>query len=216
MNSIEVLDLEGELASVSADLRDRAADTLESGKVLFLPNYGFHVTDAERKLLSPSIVNKSKNVSYDPRTGSVGGTTLAESDADTLRDMIARFSNFAQELLLTLIPRYQDGTIRARTSFRPVEIEGRVTSWRKDDTRLHVDSFPSAPTKGKRILRVFANVNPEGRSRVWRLGEPFEQMARRFLPSIKRPLPGSAALLKVLHVTKTERSEYRPYHAPAA
>lgn len=208
MNSIEVLDLEGGLASVSADLRDRAADTLESGKVLFLPHYGFHVTDAERKLLSPSVVNKSKNVSYDPRTGSVGGTTLSGPDADTLRDMIARFSNFAQELLLTLIPRYKDGTIRARTSFRPVEIEGRVTSWRKDDTRLHVDSFPSAPTQGKRILRVFANVNPEGRSRVWRLGEPFEQMARRFLPSIKRPLPGSAALLKVLHVTKAERSEY--------
>ncbi|HET7237830.1 MAG TPA: Kdo hydroxylase family protein, partial [Terrimicrobiaceae bacterium] len=192
MNSIEILDLGRGLASISADLQDRAADSLESGKVLFLPHYGFQVTDAERNLLSPGVVNKSKNVSYDPRTGAVGGTALAGSDADLLRDMIARYSNFAQDLLLTLIPRYKDGTIRARTSFRPVEIEGRVTSWRKDDTRLHVDSFPSAPTSGKRILRVFANVNPEGRSRVWRLGEPFEQMARRFLPSIKRPLPGSA------------------------
>src|SRR5262249_61053742 len=98
--------------------------------------------------------------------------------------------------------------IRARTSFRPVEIEGRLSSWRKDDSRLHVDSFPSSPTGGKRILRVFSNVNPEGRSRVWRVGEPFEQMARRFLPGIKRPLPGSSIFLRLLGITKSPRTEY--------
>jgi hypothetical protein len=42
---------------------------------------------------------------------------------------------------------------------------------------MHVDNFPSTPTRGKRILRVFTNVNPSGRARVWRMGEPFEQMA---------------------------------------
>jgi hypothetical protein len=208
MNSIEVLELEHGLASISADLQDRAMDNLESGKVLFLPHFGFSVVEGERKFLSPTVVNKSKNVSYDQRTGEVGGTTLSGPDAEMLRDMIARFSNFAQELLLTLIPRYRDGIVRARTSFRPVEIEGRVTSWRKDDTRLHVDSFPSSPTQGKRILRIFSNVNPEGRARVWRLGEPFEQMAKRFLPLVKRPLPGSAAVLKILRITRSERSEY--------
>lgn len=208
VNSIEIVELENGLASISADLRNRAVDMLESGRVLFLPHHGFQLTERERQLLSPSVVGKSKNVSYDPRTGAVGGAALSGGDAEMLRDMIARFSDFAQELLLALIPRYEDGIVRARASFRPVEIEGRVTSWRKDDSRLHVDSFPSAPTQGKRILRVFSNVNPEGRGRVWRLGEPFEQMAKRFLPSIKRPLPGSAALLKILHVTKSERSEY--------
>src|SRR5262245_10787418 len=113
MNSIEVLELERGLGSISADVRDRAADNLESGKVLFLPRYGFQVTAGERKLLSPAVVNKSKNVSYDSRTGEVGGTTLSGQDTDLLRNMIARFSNFAQELLLTLIPRYKDGTVRA-------------------------------------------------------------------------------------------------------
>jgi hypothetical protein len=208
MNSIESIELRGELASLSTELQDRVTNALESGRVLFLPHCGFCVTESERKLLSPAVVNKSKNVSYDPRSGALGGTTLTGRDAEMLRDVIARFSNFAQELLLRLIPRYKDGFILARTSFRPVEIEGRVTSWRKDDTRLHVDSFPSSPTQGKRILRVFANVNPEGRSRVWRIGEPFEQMAKRFLPLVKRPLPGSAAVLKLLGVTKSKRSEY--------
>ena len=208
MNSIEVIDLEHEHASLPSDARDRAVDALENGKVLFLPRFGFPVADAERLLLSPTVVNKSKNVSYDPGTGVLGGTELSGANASLLRDLIARFADFAQQLLLELISSYAGGLIRARTSFRPVEVEGRVTSWRKDDSRLHVDSFPSSPTGGKRILRVFANVNPEGRSRVWRVGEPFEQMARRFLPGIKRPLPGSSIFLRLLGITKSPRTEY--------
>ena len=53
----------------------------------------------------------------------------------------------------------------ARASVRP-KSPGAQTSWRKDDTRLHVDSFPATPSGGRRILRVFTNVNPEGRARI--------------------------------------------------
>ena len=208
MSVIEVIDLKREQPSLPIEAQDRLVDALENGKVLFLPRYGFPIAAAERLFLSPTVVNKSKNVSYDPRTGVLGGTELSGANASLLRGMIARFSDFAQELLMKLISSYGDGLIRARTSFRPVEVEGRVSSWRKDDSRLHVDSFPSSPTGGKRILRVFANVNPEGRSRVWRVGEPFEQMAARFLPSIRRPLPGNNALLAFLRITKSRRTEY--------
>ncbi|WP_256251338.1 Kdo hydroxylase family protein, partial [Burkholderia ubonensis] len=44
--------------------------------------------------------------------------------------------------------------------------------------------------------------------RVWRVGEPFEAVAKRFLPRIRPQLPGSAWLLNMLHVTKTPRSAY--------
>lgn len=44
---------------------------------------------------------------------------------------------------------------------------------RADDRRLHVDAFPTRPNYGERILRVFANVNPAGVPRAWRVGEPF-------------------------------------------
>ena len=86
-----------------------------------------------------------------------------------------------------------------------------MTSWRKDDTRLHVDSFPSNPMRGRRLLRVFHNLNPNGQPRSWRVGEPFEDFARRFLPAIARPLPGSAAVLHALHITKSRRSAYDHY-----
>ena len=69
----------------------------------------------------------------------------------------------------------------ARTSFRPQPAVGRTVSWRKDDSRLHIDAFPSRPNHGARILRVFCNVNPS-EDRVWRVGERFDEVARSFLP----------------------------------
>ena len=43
---------------------------------------------------------------------------------------------------------------------------------------------------------------------MWRVGESFEAVARTFLPRIRRPLPGSRAMLALLHITKGPRSEY--------
>ncbi len=54
---------------------------------------------------------------------------------------------------------------------------GRAVSWRKDDSRLHVDAFPSRPNRGERILRVFCNVNPQRGPRVARR-RAFDAMAR--------------------------------------
>ncbi|RYF44391.1 MAG: 3-deoxy-D-manno-oct-2-ulosonic acid (Kdo) hydroxylase, partial [Comamonadaceae bacterium] len=95
-----------------------------------------------------------------------------------------------------------------RASYRPAHVETRVQSWRADDKRLHVDSFPSRPNYGERILRVFTNVNPDGAPRVWRVGEPFEDLARRFLPRAKPYSRWQAKLLRTLRVTKSFRSEY--------
>ena len=111
--------------------------------------------------------------------------------------MMSRFSELARRLVLGMAPYYAGALETGRTSFRPVEIEGRApSSWRSDDTRLHTDAFPSTPTGGKRILRVFANVDPEGHPRLWRTGESFERVAAVYLPRIRPPLPGSAALLR--------------------
>ena len=99
-------------------------------------------------------------------------------------------------------------SVGRRASFRPAEIAGRASSWRKDDTRLHVDSFPATPVHGQRILRVFSNVNPVGpaarlarRRRLRGRGEPV-------LARLSLPWPGSAALLRALRVTKSRRSAY--------
>ena len=83
-----------------------------------------------------------------------------------------------------------------------------MRSWRQDDTRLHIDAFPSNPMQGTRLLRVFSNVNPDGAPRRWRVGEPFEAHARRYLGAIGRPLAGSAWLMHKAGITKRRRTEY--------
>jgi hypothetical protein len=73
---------------------------------------------------------------------------------------------------------------------------------------LHVDSFPATPSGGRRILRVFTNVNPEGRVRSWRVGDEFAAVATRFADRLRPPLPGVGHALALLRVTKTPRTPY--------
>jgi hypothetical protein len=159
-------------------------------------------------LLSPATVGQAKNVSLNPATGELRGSGADAAGQSLLQGLMQRYADASKSLLHHLLPGYGSGLKQARTSFRPAEIAGRVTSWRKDDTRLHVDSFPSSPMRGERILRVFTNVNPNGQNRIWKLGESFEAVAQRYQHTILGPAWGSHRLLKLLGITKRERSAY--------
>jgi 3-deoxy-D-manno-oct-2-ulosonic acid (Kdo) hydroxylase len=187
---------------------ERALRALEDGSVLLLRNLAFPVDASEALFLSPAILAAGKNVSFDAASGTLSPTRLDRASAVRLKALMQRFVDGGDALLAGILPPYESAVAGGRTSLRPVEVEGRSTSWRKDDTRLHIDSFPSSPVRDRRILRVFSNVNPAGRPRTWRLGEPFERVARRFLPSLSTRLWGRGWLLRALHVTKSVRSAY--------
>ena len=190
-------------------LRTRAVDALEAGRVLLLAELPFRITPDEMFLLSPTIMgSERKNISLDPASGRIANTSLGHAEAATLAAMMRRFGDSAERLLCDLLPGYAPALERARTSFRPAEIAGRAYSPRHDDRLLHVDAFPSRPMGGRRILRLFCNIAPDGAARAWRVGEPFPDFARQFLPRMRPALPGSAWLLQRLGVTKGRRSEY--------
>ena len=186
---------------------DRYAALLEDGGVLVLPQLAFALDERERCFLDVRWSDgRAKNISLDGATlhGAAGGA----DDLARLAAMIDRFRRSASALVAALFPRYRPALAGARTSFRPQPASRLPASWRKDDTRLHVDAFPSRPNRGQRILRIFCNVNPNGVDRVWRVGERFEAMARRLLPRVRPMLPGEATLLAMLHVTRGRRSGY--------
>lgn len=184
-------------------------EALETGKVLFLPRLAFTLSADEKKFLSPQWSDgKAKNVSYDPAAHEVRHTAAQGDDRAALAAMMDRFANAARTLVTSLCPGYVNGLAWGLTSFRPISAANREASIRKDDMRLHVDAFASRPVQGKRLLRVFCNVNPDGAPRVWELGEPFDAVAARFHARIPAPFPGSAWLLEKLQVTKGRRSEY--------
>ncbi len=187
----------------------RAVEALESGKVLVLPDLSFAIAPSETRLLDPATLGeRGKNVSLDPQAHRLSNTALPASDAAALAGMMQRFADASLALLTDLLPRYAAQLERARTSFRPAEIEGRVYSPRRDDRRLHIDAFPTRPLAGRRILRVFCNVAPDGAARAWLVGEPFVDYARTLLPRVKAPVPGSAWLLHRLGLTKGRRAQY--------
>ena len=189
--------------------QEAALSALEQGEVLHLPRLGFQLQEGEETLLDPGLCSgRAKNISFDPATGRIGGLTADELRALLVRRLMERFSAWSLAVARLLLPPYADALQLARTSLRPCEVETRSQSPRKDDRRLHTDAFPSQPVQGRRILRLFANIDPDGRPRVWNVGEPFEPFAVRFLPGAGRPIPGAAPLLQALGLTKGRRTAY--------
>ena len=100
--------------------------------------------------------------------------------------MIERFGADATRFVKDLLPNYAS-VERARTIYRPVEVEGRPYSVIQDDRLLHVDAFPSRPMQnGRRILRFFANVAPLAQ---WRRLAPLAggRTVRGFRRQIRAP-----------------------------
>ena len=203
------------ISSLAMEEACSATSSLESGQVIYLPNLAFHLHNKEHVVLSDEILHpKHKNVSYDHQRQRLAGVVAATDDNQlqtTVQNFVYRFAEFAKDLVDTLLPQYSQSLRWGRTSYRPAEIKGRITSKRKDDTRLHVDSFPATPVQGLRILRVFSNINPNGVPRVWNLGEPFVKVLSEFAPAIPAHQPFKAKIMHWVKATKALRSPYDHY-----
>lgn len=200
-----------ELNLLDIGTKAQALSSLESGQVIYLPNYSFTLKPNEYDLLSDNILGKRhKNISYDYNREHLSG--LADPQyASTLQAFMHRYAEFAKHLLDKTLAHYQDELIWGRTSYRPAQIKGRTSSALKDDTRLHVDSFSATPVNGLRILRVFCNINPTGEPRVWELGESFSEVLAQFSGRIPSYSALRAHVLKWSKTTKTLRSPYDHY-----
>ena len=199
------------LSAVTPEAPDaaRAVDELEGGGVLLFPSLAFPFPAEEHGLADPAILSpKSKNASLDPRTGQVGGTVLEGAEHARLAEALRRYAGFADALIAAWLPGYSPALERKRTSFRPGPVDERTLSPRKDDKRLHLDAFASSPVGGRRILRVFSNVDPLGRPRIWRLGaETLEAHARARLRRYPRLGLGAQAM-EALRITRGRRTDY--------
>ena len=185
------------------------AAALEGGAVLMFPDLDFPFSDFERRFTErPFADGKAKNVNIRGEAAVLRGAAGTPEEQEALRQLLVRYRGFAQRLIARHLPDYADRISLAGTSYRPFDVDRRKMSWRRDDTRLHVDAFPSNPIGEKRILRVFRNINPSGQPRLWRVGEDFGSMADKFLPKLPGYSPLSARLLAALRITKARRSEY--------
>lgn len=155
---------------------------LESGGILFFP--GTPVLDeADRDfLLSVRQAGGGfhKNISYKPALDRVAGFDRDRPETgERLRTILRSYSRKITAFLDENMPRYGAGRRMDYASFRPQEERGRDLPTKKRNDLLHVDAFPTRPTNGDLILRVFTNINREA-PRVWNVSDPFEMLAARY------------------------------------
>ncbi len=163
---------------------------LERGELLVYPVCPFPLPqgDDHQFLLAQRLGSRlHKNISYDPASGRVAGFRHeSPAQADRLRKVLAAFSRGVTGWLAAQFPRYAAGWRPDRVSFRPEEEATRALRLTARNDLLHVDSFPTRPSRGWRLLRVFANVNPT-EPRVWVTSVTFPRLLARFGDEVGLP-----------------------------
>src|SRR5262249_20602904 len=150
-------------------------ERLERGEVVYYPVCPFPVLagDDHAFLLAQRPASRAhKNISYSPHTGKAGGFAWqTAAQARRVRHLLATFSQTVTKWVAATLPRYTRAWRLDQVSYRPEEEATRVLRQKARNDLLHVDAFPSRPTNGWRILRVFVNVNPT-EPRVWVTSDP--------------------------------------------
>ena len=183
---VEVSDYSGQSGWVPGTERNARSrwycEQLEQGKILFFPQPPFRIPAEDREFLVSQKHTGSrlhKNVSYRPGQDILRGFSDDEANRDRVHTIMRQYSSEVTRFVSQFLSPYANKLIMDFASFRPLEEEGRDLPLHKRNDLLHVDSFPSRPTRGGRILRVFTNVNPS-KERVWLTGENFSSLAQKY------------------------------------
>ncbi len=160
-----------------------AVRALEQGDILLFREAPFPIEENDRRALlntGQADGDFHKNIAYRPvedRVSGVGKTLPGEEEA--VRRALRNYSRNAVALLKTVLAPYKDKWRLDYASFRSIEEEGRDLPWKKRNDLLHTDAFPTRPTNGGLILRLFTNINPE-KERVWVTSDPFSILAPQY------------------------------------
>ncbi len=191
----------------TADARERSAEycrIMEEGGIVFFPGIPFDFPQSDREWLlsqKQSGFKAHKNISYRPSEDLLRGDATDNQDQhrrllEIMRNYSRQVAQFAERFLLP----YAGKCKLDFASFRSVEEDGRDLPLHKRNDLLHVDAFPTRPTRGGRILRIFTNINPQ-RPRVWEVTDGFAPVARAFAKDAGLEKFAAASLVKKMNRT---------------
>jgi 3-deoxy-D-manno-octulosonic acid hydroxylase-like protein len=172
----------GWTSAINAAARTRQyCAELERGNILYFSAPPFDLPRADMEFLvslTPADSRLHKNISYRPEQDVLRGFSDPANEM-RVHEIMRRYAAEVREFVSNFLAPYAGKFQTDYASFRPLEEEGRDLPLHKKNDLLHVDAFPSRPTRGGRILRVFTNVNPS-KDRVWVVAERFPELAARF------------------------------------
>jgi hypothetical protein len=194
---------------------------LEGGGILFFKETPFDFPTPDREWLlsqKQSGFKGHKNISYRPGEDVLRGDAADDPEQrlrlhEIMRNYSRQVVRFAQKFLSP----YADQWKLDFASFRSIEEDGRDLPLHKRNDLMHVDAFPTRPTHGGRILRIFTNINPR-RPRVWEVTDGFSPVAEAFAKDAglmkfadgpaKVAAKVFAPILKTIGIKGADRSPY--------
>src|SRR5262249_13679016 len=103
-----------------------------------------------------------KNIAYRPESDRVSGFVKQQpGDDETLRRVLRDYSRRTIQLTAELLPSYARAWRIDFASFRPQEEAGRRLSVRARNDLVHVDAFPTRPSRGRAPPPRLHNHHPD-------------------------------------------------------
>jgi|SRR5579872_1579200 len=189
-----------EVANIQSESASWCCDQLERGKILFFRKVPFDFPQADCDFLLSQKQTGSrfhKNISFRPAQDILKGVSSDSPDRERLHGVMRHFSRQAAAFVSSFLAPYAGKLKMDFASFRPLEEQNRDLPLHKRNDLLHVDAFPTRPTRGARILRFFININPLA-ERVWNVGEPFDSLMPRLAQAQSIAPPYRGALSRTL------------------
>ena len=152
------------------------------GNVLFFPRTPFSLSeDSEHFLRDLNFSGGAihKNIAYKTQSDKISGIDPGATEAKRLLEVMRAYSKNVVRFVGELLPQYARCWKLDYASFRPLEEENRNLPTNKRNDLIHTDAFPSRPTNGDLIMRVFTNIHPT-KTRNWITTDPFEHVARQY------------------------------------
>src|SRR5262245_56998127 len=160
---------------------------LEAGDILYFPISPPLINERDRAFLTTQRQiggSLYKNISYRPTEDRLKGVDQKDvSQRSRVHQIMRAFSARSIAFMTAFLGRYAGDWKVDFASFRPIEEEGRDVSLHSRNDLLHFDSFPTRPSHGDRLLRIFVNIHPE-RARVWITSDHFGALADQFAGKI--------------------------------
>jgi 3-deoxy-D-manno-oct-2-ulosonic acid (Kdo) hydroxylase len=172
----------------SSEIRPTDAGTqlsfrLEAGEIVCFPEPPAQLLpDADREFLMGQRVTGSsaRHIVVDPASAMVHHAAGSDAESSTrLVQVFERFSTKATAWMTGLLPSYAPAWQIGSLSLRTEEEATRRLRFGQREDLLHIDPFPEGASRGRRLLRLFLNLNPT-EPRVWATSDKLDRLLERF------------------------------------
>lgn len=142
----------------------------QEGLLVFEAGYPVRIAEKLPCILSDSLRNRvsnwpskalgTKNPSWVIQENQLKPGALDQKpDTEEFRVFLGEFFRVAESTVATALGLEDSSLCPDRVTWRPNELATTTRRWNARDDLFHLDSFPSRPAQGRRILRLFYNAS---------------------------------------------------------